>query len=100
MRPETQNLPLIDSSLPEVDLPASFYLVSGIAYSLSSRLLSSVEGQSMDDDTASEGDGQPVVWETSFTEQPPEPEPEQTGGNGPAVSNINLSLVVSINNTN
>ncbi|XP_013145403.1 PREDICTED: ALK tyrosine kinase receptor-like [Papilio polytes] len=32
------------------------------------RLLSSVEGASLDDDSASEIDEKPVIWETSFTE--------------------------------
>ncbi|XP_045540777.1 ALK tyrosine kinase receptor [Papilio machaon] len=35
------------------------------------RLLSSIEGTSMDDDSASEVDDKPVIWETSFTEPRP-----------------------------
>lgn len=35
------------------------------------RLLNSVEDTSMDEDTASETDEKPAVWETSFTEIKP-----------------------------
>ncbi|KAJ0170445.1 hypothetical protein K1T71_013816 [Dendrolimus kikuchii] len=44
------------------------------------RLLSSVEGASMDEDTASETDEKPVIWETSFTEHPVDPKPAVAKG--------------------
>lgn len=68
------------------------YIVGNGVISLSfmvSRLLSSVEGTSLDDDTASESDipecEQPVIWETSFTERP-DRNTNRPLDNGPAVS--------------
>ncbi|CAH0757291.1 unnamed protein product [Diatraea saccharalis] len=49
------------------------------------RLLSSVEGASMDEDTGSESEDKPVIWETSFTEKP---DPKPTTENGPAVDKL------------
>ncbi|CAB3247223.1 unnamed protein product [Arctia plantaginis] len=50
------------------------------------RLLSSVEGASLDDDTASETDEKPIIWETSFTEH--KPELRQSIDNGPVVEKL------------
>ncbi|XP_026501765.1 tyrosine-protein kinase receptor [Vanessa tameamea] len=55
------------------------------------RLLSSVEGTSMDDDTASETDEKPAVWETSFTEirpKTPSVEPALSTDPGPTVDKL------------
>ncbi|XP_075987963.1 anaplastic lymphoma kinase [Anticarsia gemmatalis] len=51
------------------------------------RLLSSVGGPSLDDETASEASERPVIWETSFTEKP-KPEPRRSVDNGPAVEKL------------
>ncbi|XP_053620906.1 tyrosine-protein kinase receptor [Plodia interpunctella] len=51
------------------------------------RLLSSVEGASMDEDSGSEVDDNPVIWETSFTEQPAAVG-KQNGESGPAVDKL------------
>ncbi|KAM3968747.1 LOW QUALITY PROTEIN: anaplastic lymphoma kinase [Aphomia sociella] len=52
------------------------------------RLLSSVEATSIDEDTTSEIDDKPVIWETSFTELKNEVDEEQDGENGPAVDKL------------
>ncbi|KAJ8707954.1 hypothetical protein PYW08_010320 [Mythimna loreyi] len=51
------------------------------------RLLSSVEGPSLDEIT-SECDDKPVIWETSFTEPPRLATPRQSVDNGPAVEKL------------
>ncbi|XP_047037658.1 ALK tyrosine kinase receptor isoform X2 [Helicoverpa zea] len=50
------------------------------------RLLSSVEGPSLDEITPE--DEKPVIWETSFTEQPRIVTPRQSIDNGPAVEKL------------
>ncbi|KAH9634857.1 hypothetical protein HF086_016136 [Spodoptera exigua] len=51
------------------------------------RLLSSVEGPSLDEITP-EADDKPVIWETSFTEPPRNATPRQSIDNGPAVEKL------------
>ncbi|CAH0598780.1 unnamed protein product [Chrysodeixis includens] len=52
------------------------------------RLLSSVEGPSVDDEVVSDADDKPVIWETSFTEPPRNATPRQSIDNGPAVEKL------------
>lgn len=52
-----------------------------------------MEGASIDEDTASEGEEKPVViWETSFMEgkrdKPESPDSKQSTDNGPAVRHL------------
>uniref|UniRef100_A0A2H1WN30 SFRICE_017487 n=1 Tax=Spodoptera frugiperda TaxID=7108 RepID=A0A2H1WN30_SPOFR len=51
------------------------------------RLLSSVEGPSLDEITP-DADDKPVIWETSFTEPPRNATPRQSIDNGPAVEKL------------
>lgn len=52
------------------------------------RLLSSVEGASIDEDIVPETNEKTVIWETSFTEHPASEDPKPTVAKGPAVEKL------------